>query len=131
MLSYCIIEMVYKNIMLFYYITWLGQFGVYYYIFYFYFFFFSYYFLYISYHSLSHSILKKWLFCFSWFFILSYNSTLYWWIVVIFKTLFWIHTFWYCIFLISSPSQTVSLFTIKCREQIIHILYKFDMSFDY
>ena len=40
--------------------------------------------------------------------ILSCNSTLYWWIIVIFKTLFWVHTFWCCIF--SFLSQVVSVF---------------------
>ena len=35
----------YKNIILFYYITWFREFGIYCYIFYFYFFFFSYYFI--------------------------------------------------------------------------------------
>ena len=32
---------------------------------------------------------------FFFFKILSYNSSLYWWIIVIFKTLFWVHTFFF------------------------------------
>ena len=45
-------------------------------------------------------------------FVLSCNYTLCWWIIVIFKTLFWVHMFWYCIFyfpITSSISLSLSL----------------------
>ena len=57
---------------------------------------------------LSHILSWKSGYSLSWFFILTCNSTLYWWINVTFKNLIWVHMFWCCIF--SSPiTSTLSL----------------------
>ena len=56
---------------------------------------------------LSHILSWKSGYSLSWFFILTCNSTLYWWINVTFKNLIWVHMFWCCIF--SSPLQVLSL----------------------